>query len=343
MVKITPETVRRLALIRLLLGRAEEVSRQAAPFSADSINRLHDVAEMFLFLAASVNDADLKPKADFMSYWPALSEKLGSPLAYKVQMTMVNQARVSLKHYGIAPTPGVIEDCRTAVRGLVQDETPRLFGVDLDSVSIAAFIVSPDARRLVIAAEGKWKKQDDATAVPEAFADLAQAFEDLIEDYSSRKLTPTGRSVFDVMDHPPSLRSSLTKLRSSHASADESANAVLNALEPFAGEVAAALKRLQAMTLIIGLGVDVRQYGRFKLLTPDITRLGGGYRRYGDRHSDPARTEDDFEFCRDFIISTALHLADFDFDRDLQQARLEGARGVTISTSRGQEPTDLGN
>ena len=77
MVKITPETVRRLALIRLLLGRAEEVSRQAAPFSADSINRLHDVAEMFLFLAASVNDADLKPKADFMSYWPALSEKLG--------------------------------------------------------------------------------------------------------------------------------------------------------------------------------------------------------------------------------------------------------------------------
>ena len=99
-------------------------------------------------------------------------------------MTMVNRARVSLKHYGIAPTPGVIEDCRTAVRGLVQDETPRLFGVDLDSVSIAAFIVSPDARRLVIAAEGKWKKQDDATAVPEAFADLAQAFGDLIEDYS---------------------------------------------------------------------------------------------------------------------------------------------------------------
>ena len=336
MVKVTADTGRRLALIRLLLGRAEEDSRQAAPFSADSINRLHDVAEMFLVLAAEVNDADVKPKADFMSYWPALSKKLDSPLAYKVQMTKVNQARVGLKHHGIVPTPDVIADCRTAVRGLIQDETPRLFGVELDSVSLAAFIVPPDARTSVIAAETKWKQQKDAMGVSEAFADLAQAFGDLIEDYSSRKLTTSGRSVFKVMDDPPSLWSSQTRLRASHASGDTSANAVLKALEPFAGEVAAALQALEAMTLIIGLGVDVRRYGRFKLLTPDIVRMPGGRRRYVDRDSDPVRTEEDFKFCRDFVISTALHLAEFDFDRDLWRARREGGSTVAIRISEGQ-------
>ena len=328
-VAITPDTVRRLALIRLLLGRAEEESRQSAPFAADSINRLHDVAEMFLALAAEVRQADVRGQ-EFMSYWPALSQTLDSPLTYRLAMQKVNKARVALKHHGIEPAAQTIERCRTAVRGLVQDECPRLFGVEIEEVGLAEFIGSPVARGLVDAAESKWKMQDDPLAVSEAFADLAEAFDELIQDYAGRKRTAGGRSVFQAIDELPNLRESVQKLRASHFSSDKSALTVLRALEPFERRIVESLTSMEALTMVIGLGVDMRRYGRFRLLTPEVSRTASGGRHYVDRDSDPARTEEHFHFCRDFVISAALHLAEYDYDRDLRKAWLPGPNTVTI-------------
>lgn len=332
----SPDTVHRLALIRLLLDRAEEASRQAAPFSADSINRLHDVAEMWLLLGAEVLHADIKPKMPFINYWDVLSKKLDFPLTYKAQMQRVNEARVNLKHHGNEPSQQAIEHARTAVRGLLEDETPRLFGIGLRDVSLADFVACEEARALVKAADEKWKQQSvenrDIEGAPDVWAplaDLAEAFSALIGDYTGRKRTVTGRSVFDVVGAPPDLRSTRMRLRK-NAGRGSAAKEVVDAFEHYAAEVADSLSALQELTLATGLGVDLRRYGRFRLLTPRVSRASGGGRRFVVRESDPAPTDEDFEFCRDFVISTALHLAEFDFDRDLRDARLSRSNAVRV-------------
>lgn len=47
-------------LIRLLLARAGEEAQQSPPYSADGVNRLHDVAEMFLALAAEKHNKRIR-------------------------------------------------------------------------------------------------------------------------------------------------------------------------------------------------------------------------------------------------------------------------------------------
>lgn len=138
-------------LIRLLLGRAEEQTKQSQPFSADSVNRLHDVAEMFLALAAEIHHVGI-PK-DFMRYWPVLELVLDRPLAYRAQMQKLNKLRVNLKHYGLEPTPDQISEALVTVRGLITDECHALFGLELDEVSISDVVTIEDVRNLLVQAD----------------------------------------------------------------------------------------------------------------------------------------------------------------------------------------------
>jgi hypothetical protein len=60
---------------------------------------------------------------------------------------------------------------------------------------------------------------------------------------------------------------------------------------------------------VIALGIDYRQFARFKQLTPNIVYYITGSTR---RHTplDYAPTSADFEFCRQFIVTAALRIAE---------------------------------
>lgn len=333
---LTADTARRLAMIRLLHLRAEADSRLPAPYSADSLNRLHDTAEMFLLLAAETHHADITPKMRFMDYWDKVRTATGVTLQYKAQMQRMNDARVSLKHHGNEPSARTLEDARTTVRGFLYDETPRLFGVQLEDVSLASFIRSHGARRRVESAEERWGRVggEDEDAESDAFADLSEAFDVLISDYTSSKRTWHGRSVYDLVDPKPSLRDSLHRLRMTRHSRSDVALAVLQALEPFEIAIGDALEALESATVITGLGVDLRAHGRFRLLTPRVSHYAGGRRGYNEPVHQPPRTQADFDFCRDFVISTALHLGESDYGLDLWQTRLSSSDPNTVRVRR---------
>ena len=178
------DQTRRLALIRVLLSRAEEDSRQSRPFSSDSINRLHDITEMFPALAVERHHKQI-PK-EFTGYWPLPGSVLKRPLGYHAQAHRLNKARATLKHYGIEPSSEAIDSCRAAVRGLLLECSP-LFGIELTNVSIADLLTSSEARDLLRAA-GRHGDLGDAV---NAFADLGQAFSTVLMDYEDRKLDNT--------------------------------------------------------------------------------------------------------------------------------------------------------
>lgn len=293
------------------------MTSESPPFSFDSINRLHDAAEMFLALAAQVQGAAI-PR-EFTGYWDVLEAKLDRPISYRANMQKFNKVRVNLKHYGVEPAASEIADARLSVVSLLTDECPLLFGVALADVSLTSFITCEPAQQLLDSAEQAWSAGNTETAM----ADLADSFETLIRDYEQRKMLGHSMSVFDNTQDMTFLSPFLRRVEDRKQ-------------KDFDEKVIESLKALDFAVMLLGLGVDFRRYGKFKALTPVITRLLIGKRHSYGRAGAPSPSEADFEFCRDFVITTAIHLADFDYDiewsRAYRAARAEEAQAAEDTT-----------
>jgi hypothetical protein len=153
-----------LATIRLLFGRAAEATTLSPPFSTDAVNRLHDVAEMFLALAAQEHHVAI-PR-DFIGYWGVLENPLGRPLTYRAQMQRLNKVRTNLKHYGVEPAPSEVEAALASVRGLMEDECHALFGVALEDVSLSGLVPFESVRTLLDNAAQQWWEGKQARRLP---------------------------------------------------------------------------------------------------------------------------------------------------------------------------------
>ena len=251
---------------------------------------------MFLAIAAERHHVGI-PR-EFMGYWSALERPLGRPLAYKAQMQKLNKQRISLKHYGIEPTSGQISEAVAAVRGLITDECLDLLGLEIDEVSLLDIVTVDDDRALLYESEKHWRGQDEL----EAFGDLAEAFDTLIHDYRDRKQIWHGKSVFDSTQDmnflSPFFRGVTDRKQ-----------------EAFDEAVIESLKNLDFNLMVVGFGIDLRRYGRFKSLTPGVTHTIDGARHLSER-GDGSRRLSDYEFCRDFVVSTAVHLGEFDYEFD---------------------------
>lgn len=278
----------------MLLGRATEESRAAPPYCFDSVNRLHDVAEMFLALAAQ--ESALASPRDFIGYWALLEAPLGRPLGYRAQAERFNKVRVAWKHFGAEPAITEVEAARTTVTALLEGECVALFGVDLVDVSLTSFVHPETARGLVASAETAWS----ANKEQDAFGDLAEAFDVMIGDYTSRREIGYGMSLLSGIPD-------FTFAKPRGLDYD---------LEKLFDKLIDGVKAVDTTVTLIGIGVDLRRLSRFRMLTPQITRYAMGHRGTDEPVRKALRTDQDFNYCRDFIIDTAMHLAVFDFDVD---------------------------
>ncbi len=227
-----------------------------------------------------------------------ISWVIGRPVAYRAQMQKLNKVRVNLKHYGIEPTSDQIVEAVAAVRGLLEDECLDLLGLDLGDVSLLDVVPVDSVRDLLHQADRNWEDGDET----EAFADLADAFDTLVRDYRDRKQVWYGRSVFDST-------SDMTFLSPFHRRVED------HDQKRFDEAVIESLKNLDFNVMLVGLGIDLRRYGRFSALTPHISRTLDGTRHVSERRG-VVRRQADYEFSRDFVVSTAIYLGEFDYEFD---------------------------
>jgi hypothetical protein len=282
----------------------------------DAINRFHDVAELYLGLAAQHHGAAI-PR-DFMQYWDEIDRARPghAPLGYKAQMQRLNRARVNLKHYGIEPSDAEIATARAAVTGMLEDEAVGLFGVGLHEADLSAFVVSRKARDLLDSAEAHWPAEPMF-----AFADLSEAFDAVISDYADRKITWSGKSVFDRVADLTFLTPFFRHVKGDQARFEEA--------------ITQSLRDLGKAVQLIGFGIDLRRYGRFETLVPSVFYTLDGTRHVREPEMPPRRHDEDFVFARDFVVATGVHLAAYDYDVDLKaaydthrMAELEAARAA---------------
>lgn len=83
-------------------------------------------------------------------------------------------------------------------------------------------------------------------------------------------------------------------------------------------EVEAGLERFQRAFRVLAMGVDYQSYARFELLVPWVPYFVDGHREV---RAVPglAPGDEEYQFCKQFVIETALHLAELDFDLDLYE------------------------
>ncbi|MFH1419661.1 MAG: hypothetical protein ABII12_15405 [Planctomycetota bacterium] len=296
-------TVKRLAFIRYLYQSGVSQSRAVSPLSCASILTFHDAVELFLQLASEhLNSGGGQPS--FMDYWDILNKKLDpNDLGQKESMRRLNKARVGLKHHGTFPSDLDTEAFRAAVTAFFQENTPVVFGIELDDVSLVEYVNPESARVHLHEAEELIRNGDTLGALDK----IAVAFSEMISDYEDRKCDRFSNSPFYF-------GRDMTFLSSSHMGLRDGFSAPERKLAEFVDRVKESLEAMQDAMKVLALGMDYRKYSKFKRLTPNVIRTIDGaahLRRRYDEEDKPSPEE--ARFCLDFVVESSLALGEFDY------------------------------
>jgi hypothetical protein len=294
-------TVTRLAFIRYLYQTGLTQSRAPSPLSCASLLTMHDAVELFLQLASEHLNVGTSNQA-FMDYWDVLNAKLTPKvLEQKESMRRLNKARVALKHHGTFPSDLDIEAFHLSTTSFFRDNTLLVFGIALDNISLIEFVNPNSSRQRLKDAQDQIQNGDTLAALD----NVAVAFSEMIADYEDRKRSQYHTSPFFFGQRMTFFNSFFMGL--SRSPSDRK-------LAEFVDTVKESIESMQNAIKMLALGVDYRKYSRFKMLTPHLTRVVSGdwaiQRRLADEHKPP---QEDANFCIDFVIESAIALAEFDY------------------------------
>ena len=294
---LEPPTVRRLAFIKYLWKTAVSQSEAPVPLKFASILTMHDAVELFLQLSSEQLDAGTK-RPEFMQYWELLDPKLApNRLSQKESMRRLNKARVALKHHGTFPSALDVEAFRGSVTSFFAENTPLVFGVEFDDVSLDDFVSPASAR----ASLKKARTQIESGDILPALQEIALAFTDVVTDYERRKLDSLYRSPFYF--GPPYLFPDSRFTAFGEVEVSE-----------FSKYACESIMALQQAVKILALGLDYRKYSKFRYLTPSVVPTAEGEYAFGGRGDESHEpSAEEARFCIDFVIESSLALAEFDY------------------------------
>lgn len=306
---------RRLAFIRFLFNHAVGQSKKSEPLSSASLLTFHDAIELFFGLSCEhLEVTGSREKTYFNEYWDLIAGGLnGTRLTQEASIKRLNKARVALKHQGTLPSKLDVEAFRVNATNFFEENTPIVFGIQLYDVSLIELVQYEKARDYLKEAERVLKENEREDALD----NVACAFEQLIRDYESTKIGEFGRSPFFFGRDMTFLSSFFLGFHRPMAGSGFDRDG----MGEFVDKVKESLLSLQGAVKILSLGIDYRRYIKFKLLTPYVS-----FDEHGEwainremRGSKGIPTEEDVQFCIDFVIESAISLQELDFT-------LEGAR-----------------
>jgi hypothetical protein len=232
--------------------------------------------------------AKIKKDMPFMEHWEVLKElPNGTSLGHKIAMQRLNTLRVNLKHYGIRPDETEVESTRGSTTSFFEDCTPIIFNVEFDKISMADLVFYIPARERL----NRTTDLIEQEKFGEALNEISIAFDMIVEDYERRKVSRFGKSLFHF---GPLYRQDIY---------EDIRRFVEESVEP-----------LRKAMKIISLGLDYRQYVRFRQYAPEVFRFLGDEWDCIKNEPPTNRTSEDCQFCYDFVIDSAIRLQDFDFD-----------------------------
>ncbi|MFD7881104.1 hypothetical protein ACFV3N_01560 [Streptomyces bauhiniae] len=297
---LDPFTVQRLAYVRYLYREGIEQSGQPAPLRSRAITSFHDAVENYLGVLTQHLGIDVAKAPEFIAYWALVKEKFDLPK--KDAMKRLNDARVALKHNGTFPSEHQIEQAHRAAEDFFTTVTPKVFGVDFDSIDMVDLLTQPETARLLREAQ----THADVGDYSMAMAGLVLAFDALLDYYSASERPTMGASPFKFG----------TKVYPGDRPRIDGVNSQTSGrLKKFTDFANAAQDALR----VISLGIDYPSVARFRVITPPVYGYGDGSVRFVDLHSVQELTADDYDWARHFVIESGLRASRADEIRQLQE------------------------
>ncbi|MFF9158362.1 hypothetical protein ACF1AB_39750 [Streptomyces sp. NPDC014846] len=297
---LNPDVVQRLAYVRFLYREGIEQSRQPAPLRSRAITSFHDAVENYLGTIVQHKNIDVSRAPEFIGYWALIKPEFELPK--KDSMKRLNDARVALKHNGTFPSAHQIEQAQRTVEDFFTTVTPKVFGVDFDSIDMVDLLTQPETARLLREAQ----THADIGDYPMAMAGLSLAFEALLFHYSKGGELPAAQSLFNfgprlwAMDEP--------RVDGAH----RDSNRRLRKLTEF-------MEAAQETLRVMSLGIDYSDAARFKVIAPKVNHYGDGSDRFATPRSVRELTADDYDWARHFVIESGLRASRADEIRGLQE------------------------
>jgi len=290
-------TIERLAFNKYLVNVASEQVNEPQPMAAAAVLTLHDAVELFLQHAAEHLDAESAGNSDFtfMEYWEVISDQLPADerLGQKPAMRRLNDARGTLKHSGTRPDPSDIASFDVTVRDFFEENVNKVFGVRFDSISMVYLVDYESTRDILQEVEDLLKEDRNNDAVQK----LAIAYDDLFFEYNQRMRDEFGYKPFSI-DSTRGFSPSKRDMRRNYG----------REMERFFERVNETIDGVEKAIRVLSLGMDFRRYSRFDSLTPTVLRtMDGGYEA-PEIPDDTEITDEDAEFCFDFVVETAINL-----------------------------------
>lgn len=291
---LTESTVTRLALIRFLYSQAVDQSRQPEPANSVAVLSFHDAIEWFVHLVASVTDSNIyKGKRE-----PGLLDLLDrigqgeSAIALKREGAIreLNEARRSLKHYGVIPSSAAVAGFRESITVFFNENTTELFGLDFQELGFAELIQDARVKSEIDLLDQARKSGDGQSAANHAalafYWIIEEFFGSLFSDAWARRRSPGLGNPYSRPARVPD------EFRTRNRWMEDLVN---------------QFDDLASLVTVIVIGVDVKEYIRFRDLTPTVV----GAWSSEDPHLFISWREivlDDaaISFCRDFTVRAAL-------------------------------------
>lgn len=317
---LSPQVVKRLAFIRFLYNQGLEQAARPQPLASTALLSFHDAVEMFLLLAAEHLDVNLSNGVNFDGYFGEIRRDAGIELPARPAMRRMNRSRVNFKHHGSIPSATDLEQCRADVATFFTDATQMVFGVDFTSVEMIDLVTQQLALAKLREAEACAAQGEYV----EALALLSEAFDGLLDDYSDRKRSASGSSPYRWW--PPENSFAFPSIGRIYGRGhDDQMVARTSDLAKQTEQIDLALKEMQRAMRVLAMGIDYRRYARFYLLVPYIACFMDGRREVRAIPGLQAG-DDEYQFCKQFVIESALQLAELDFDLDVLALYREHAR-----------------
>ncbi|GAA3844314.1 hypothetical protein GCM10022226_79270 [Sphaerisporangium flaviroseum] len=304
---LDPQTMRRLAFIRLLHQQGIEQSRSPQPLSFTSVLTFHDAIELFCMLTSERVGVD-SPKGNtfvqryFDGLQPDKNDGRGVILAGRAGVKRITDMRNAFKHANAWPGAEGLEQSRADAAAFFDENTPKVFGIEYAAIDMADLIPQEEVRDLVREAAAV----ESSGSRIEAMALLVDAGNAVSREHLGQGRDRTSFSF------GPNLRVGLPLAESDIARMLRSLDGYGSVVHEFAEQIATLTKitlETQHALRVMTLGVDYHAYLKFLRLTPIVNYSINGERSV--HHPAALKpTAEDYAFCQQLVISMALRSAD---------------------------------
>jgi hypothetical protein len=268
--------IKRLSIIKYVFNLGLEQSFLSESIAFTSILSFHDSVEMLLKLLAEENDK--KESYEFMKYWDLIPF-----LSHREAMNRLNEVRKSLKHKAILPSNSEIESCRVNVSDFLEQTVRNYFNHEFSEISLINLIENDEVKMFLKKVEENIASENFKLALD----NCAIAFHQLLRCY---KFRPNRKRI----SYSPT------------PFFDDNKKQHVNDLKQIVGEANKIFDYFESQLDIISLGLDMRKYTKFKILTPDVYYQLSNKEFRITTSTKAIFNKENVRFCFDFIINSAI-------------------------------------